>query len=119
MNQEQKITINEDNTLTVTLSDGRKYTVREPFAKDMEGLGQDLIKIKHTDTVQKLLGRITMPQLTKLQYGKLSLADAQVFNVAVDFFSAAPSAKAEMAEALAELGYLAASESEPTTSPEQ
>lgn len=115
MNQEQSIIINQDNTLTVTLSDGRKITLREPYAKDMEGLGQDLIKIKHTDTVQKLLSRISTPSLTRLQYGKLPMADANVLNVAVDFFSAPPSAKAEMRDALADLGYLSASESEPST----
>jgi len=41
---EQTIRINEDGTLTVGLSNGDKYTLREPLAKDMDGLGQDLIK---------------------------------------------------------------------------
>jgi hypothetical protein len=113
---EQTIRINEDGTLTVGLSNGDKYTLREPLAKDMDGLGQDLIKIKHTDSVQKILARIATPPLTRLQYGKLSLSDAQVLNTALDFFSAPPKAKAEMREALQELGYLAASESEQTTS---
>ena len=93
---EQTIRINEDGTLTVGLSNGDKYTLREPLAKDM--------------------ARITTPPLTRLQYGKLSLSDAQVLNTALDFFSAPPKAKAEMREALQELGYLAASESEQTTS---
>ena len=112
----QNIKINPDNTLTITLSDGNSYTLREPRGKDMDGMGQDLIKIKHTDTVQKVIHRISSPQITRLQYIKLSLSDAQVLNTALDFFSAPPSAKAEMQAALAELGYLQESESEPPTS---
>ena len=112
----QTIRILDADTLEITFSNGQSHRLREPLAKDLEGLGQDLLKIKHTDTVQKLLGRITSPQLTKMQYGSLTLADAQVFNTALDFFSAPPSAKAEMQAALAELGYLQESESEPPTS---
>ncbi|EGZ47745.1 hypothetical protein [Neisseria wadsworthii] len=107
----QTIKINQDNTLTVAVSSGESFVLREPLAKDMDGLGQDLLKIKHTDTVQKLLGRISSPPLTRLQYGKLSLSDAQVFNTALDFFSAPPSAKAEIRASLQELGYLSDSES--------
>lgn len=114
----QNIQINDDGTVTVWLSNGQSYTLREPLAKDMEGLGQDLIKIKHTDSIQKIIGRITTPQLTRMQYIKLSMSDAQVLNTAIDFFSAPPAAKAEMLEALRELGYLDASESAPTTSPQ-
>lgn len=113
----QSIKINQDNTLTVTLSDGAAYTLREPVGKDMDGLGQDLIKIKHTDTVQKLLHRISTPPLTRVQYGKLPLSDTQVLNAALDFFSAPPSAKAEIRAAYAELGYLSESESAPPTAP--
>lgn len=86
--------------------------------KDMEGLGQDLIKVKHTDTVQKLLGKISTPPLTRIAYGKLSMSDAQVLNVAIDFFSAPPSAKAEMEAALQDLGYSQSSNTEQTTSAE-
>lgn len=114
----QTIQINSDNTVSITLSTGAHYTLREPFAKDLDGLSQDLIKIKHTDQVQKLLQKITQPSLSRLDYGKLSLSDADVFNAALNFFSAPPAAKAEMAAALAELGYLKTSESAPTTSPE-
>ena len=81
----------------------------------MEGLGQDLIKIKHTDSIQKLLAKISTPPLTRIQYGQLTLSDAQVLNAAIDFFSAPPSARAEFEAALTELGYLPASASEPTT----
>ena len=52
---EANIRINPDNTVTATLSDGKSYVLREPRAKDMDGLSQDLIKIKQTDQVQKLL----------------------------------------------------------------
>lgn len=114
----QTIKINDDNTLTIELSTGDRYTLREPLAKDMEGLGQDLIKVKHTDTVQKLLGKISTPPLTRVAYGKLSMSDAQVLNVAIDFFSAPPSARAEMEAALQDLGYSQSSNSEPTTSAE-
>lgn len=114
----QAIKIIDSSNIEVTLSNGAKYQLREPFAKDMDGLSQDLIKIKHTDQVQKLLQKITQPVLTRAQYGKLSLSDADVLNAAINFFSAPPAAKAEMTAALAELGYLSASESEPTTSPE-
>ena len=114
----QTIKINDDNTLTIELSTGDRYTLREPLAKDMEGLGQDLIKVKHTDTVQKLLGKISTPPLTRIAYGKLSMSDAQVLNVAIDFFSAPPSAKAEMQAAMQELGYSPDSNTEPTPSPE-
>lgn len=101
----ESLKINQDGGVTVTLSDGQSFYLREPLAKDMEGLGQDLIKIKHTETVQKLVGRITTPPLTRAQYGKLKLSDAQMFNVAIDFFSAPPAAKAEMLQAFADLGY--------------
>nr|DAY05149.1 MAG TPA: tail assembly chaperone protein [Caudoviricetes sp.] len=115
MKSNQSIQINDDNTVTVILSNGDRLTLREPLGKDMDGLSQDLIKIKHTDQVQKLLGRISTPQLTRLQYGKLGIADTQVLNTALDFFSAPPSARAEFEAALTELGYLPASASEPTT----
>ena len=111
----QSIKINPDNTLTITLSNGNSYTLREPRGKDMDGMGQDLIKIKHTDTIQKLIQKISTPQLTRVQYGMLSLSDAQVLNTALDFFSAPPNAKAEITVALVELGYLAESESVPPT----
>lgn len=113
----QNIKINPDNTLTITLSDGNSYTLREPRGKDMDGMGQDLIKIKHTDTIQKLIQKISTPSLTRVQYGMLSLSDAQVLNTAIDFFSAPPNAKAEITAALLELGYLAESESVPLTLP--
>lgn len=113
----QSIKINPDNTLTVTLSNGNSYTLREPRGKDMDNMGQDLIKIKHTDTIQKLIQKISTPQLTRIQYGMLSLSDAQVLNTAIDFFSAPPNAKAEITAALAELGYLTESESTLSTLP--
>ena len=116
MKNNQSIQINEDNTVTVILSDSQRIILREPLGKDMDGLSQDLIKIKHTDQVQKLIGRISTPQLTRLQYGKLGIGDTQVLNTALDFFSAPPSARAEFTAALQELGYLPASASEPTTS---
>lgn len=116
MKNNQSIQINEDNTVTVILSDGQRIILREPLGKDMDGLSQDLIKIKHTDQVQKLIGRISTPQLTRLQYGKLGIGDTQVLNTALDFFSAPPSARAEFTAALQELGYLPASASEQTTS---
>ena len=86
MKSNQSIQINEDNTVTVILSNGDRLTLREPLGKDMDGLSQDLIKIKHTDQVQKLIGRISSPQLTRQQYGKLGIADTQVLNTALDFF---------------------------------
>ena len=118
MKSNQSIQINEDNTVTVILSNGDRLTLREPLGKDMDGLSQDLIKIKHTDQVQKLLQKISTPALTRVEYGKLSLADADVLNAALNFFSAPPAAKAEMTAALSELGYLAGSESAPSTLPE-
>lgn len=115
---EANIRINPDNTVTATLSDGKSYVLREPRAKDMDGLSQDLIKIKHTDQVQKLLAKISTPPVTRAVYGNLSMADADVFNTCLNFFSAPPSAKAEMRTALAELGYLSDSESAPATQAE-
>ena len=115
---QQTIRITDQNTLEIRISTGAAYTVREPLARDMEGLGQDLIKIKHTDTVQKVIHRISSPQITRLQYIKLSLSDAQVLNTALDFFSAPPSAKAEIQEALAELGYRQECATTPTDSPQ-
>lgn len=115
---EANIRINPDNTVTATLSDGKSYVLREPRAKDMDGLSQDLIKIKHTDQVQKLLAKISTPPVTRAVYGNLSMADADVFNNCLNFFSAPPSAKAEMRSALAELGYLSDSESAPATQAE-
>ncbi|MDK4530454.1 MULTISPECIES: hypothetical protein [Kingella] len=107
------IKINPDNTVTVALTSGT-FVLREPIGKDMDGMGQDLIKIKHTDTVQKLLSRIATPSITRAMYGKLTLPETQALNVAIDFFSASPNAKAEMHAALTELGYLSESDSEPT-----
>ncbi len=118
MQQEPKIKINPDNTLTVTVSSGANYTLREPLAKDMAGLGQDLIKVKHTETIQKLLAKISTPRIGMAQYGLLSMADAQALNAAIDFFSAPPSAKAEIQEAFADLGYIKESDTAPTNSPE-
>ena len=115
--QEPKIKINPDDTLTVTLTDGKAYTLREPLAKDMAGMGQDLIKIKHTETVQKLLSKISTPKIGMAQYGVLGMADVQALNAAIDFFSAAPSAKVEIQEAFADLGYTHASDTEPASSP--
>lgn len=114
----QTIMPNEDGALTVTLSTGDRYNLREPLGKDMVGLAQDLLQIKHTETVQKLLGRIATPPMTSLTYAKLTLSDTQVLNAAVNFFTAPPSAKAEMKAALSELGYLSESNTAPTTSPE-
>lgn len=114
----QSIQINADETVTVLLSDGSSHTLREPLGKDMDGLSQDLLKIKHTDQVQKLLGRISTPQITRLQYGRLGIGDTQVLNTALDFFSAPPSAKAEFTAALQELGYLQPSASGQTASPQ-
>lgn len=114
---EQTIRINPDRSVAVTLSCGLAATLREPLAKDMDGLSQDLIKIKHTQQVQQLIGRISTPQITKLQYAKLSISDAAVLNAALDFFSAPPTARQEMEAAFRELGYLSESESEPQTSP--
>lgn len=114
----QTIKINDDNTLTCELSTGERYTLREPLAKDMEGLGQDLIKIKHTDSIQKLLAKISTPPLTRVGYGKLTMSDTQVLNAAIDFFSAPPSAKAEMEAAMQDLGYIQSSNTEPTHSAE-
>lgn len=51
------------------------------------------------------------------QYGVLGMADVQALNAAIDFFSAAPSAKAEIQEAFADLGYTHASDTEPASSP--
>ncbi|MCV6775192.1 hypothetical protein OIG30_11540, partial [Neisseria meningitidis] len=63
MKQEPQIKINADDTMTVTLADGKAYILREPLAKDRAGLGQDLIKIKHTETVQKVLAKISTPKI--------------------------------------------------------
>ena len=101
----QSIKITDGGKLEVILSSGAKYTLREPFAKDLDGLSQDLIKI-------------TTPALSRIEYGRLSLSDAEVFNAALSFFYAPPAAKTEMTAALAELGYLTESESAPQTSPE-
>ena len=88
----QSIKINPDNTLTATLSDGKSYTLREPRTKDLDGLSQDLIKIKHTDQVQKLLERTSTPRLSRADYGKLSISDADVLNACLNFFLAPPTA---------------------------
>lgn len=63
-----------------------------------------------------LVGRITEPKLTKLDYLKLKMSDTQLINVALNFFSAAPKARTEMMADLKELGYLSESESEAKTS---
>ncbi|HHK5576495.1 hypothetical protein [Neisseria lactamica] len=117
MKQEPQIKINPDDTLTVTLSDGTAYVLREPLAKDMAGLGQDLIKIKHTETVQKILAKISTPKIGMAQYGVLNMADTQALNAAIDFFSAPPSARTEIQEAFEALGYTENADTPPTPSP--
>lgn len=114
----QQIKINQDGTITATLSNAATYTLREPLGKDMDGLSQDLIKVKHNETVQKLLHRIATPQITRVEFAKLTFSDLSVLGAALDFFIAPPNAKAEMTAALADLGYLSESVSEPTNSPE-
>lgn len=114
----QTIKINTDGTITATLSNGKTHVLREPLGKDMEGLSQELIKIKHNETVQKLLNRVATPPISRVEFAKMSFSDLDVLGSALGFFIAPPNAKAEMKAALAELGYLAESESTPTTSPE-
>lgn len=118
MQETQKIKINQDSTITATLSDGKTYTLREPLGKDMEGLSQDLIKVKHNETVQKLLNRIATPQITRVEFAKMPFSDLNVLGAALDFFIAPPNAKADMKAALTDLGYLSESVFEPTNSPE-
>ncbi|MFV2028883.1 phage tail assembly protein [Neisseria sp. S1] len=122
----QTIQILDDKTVKVTLSAAIKrgdvehhtITLRAPVVADLEGLSQELVNLKHTDTVQKVIHKITSPQITRREYMSLSMDDARALNAALDFFSAPPKAKAEMMEALEEAGYLKASESDAATSPE-
>ena len=123
---EQTIQIIDNDNVKITLKTavvrgGTEYhtiALRAPVGADMEGLSQDLIKIKHTDQIQKLVHKISNPTITRSDYMKMGMDDLNVINAAIDFFSAPPSAKAEMEAALAELKYLPESESEPQTQPE-
>lgn len=115
----QNIQIVDSQAVKVTLAAGIKrgdtlihaISLRAPIAADLEGLSQELFNLKHTDTVQKVIARISTPQITRREYMSLGMDDTRVLNVALDFFSAAPAAKKEMLEALAEAGYLLESES--------
>lgn len=111
---DQTLEIIDNQTVKITLSTPIKrgdttyqtVTLRAPVAAHLEGLSQELIKIKHTDHIQKLVSRISEPVITKKDYMQLTLDDLNTINAAIDFFSAPPSVKAEMREALAELGYI-------------
>lgn len=117
---EQTLQIVDNQTVKVNLTavikrgetEYHTITLHAPVAANMEGLSQDLIKIKHTDQIQKLVAKISEPKITRTEYMQLGMDDLNTINAAIDFFSAPPSAKAEMAEALAELGYLQDTESE-------
>lgn len=113
---EQTLKIVDNETIQVTLCRPLKrgevaystVTLRAPVAADLEGLSQELIKLKHTDQLQKLVARISEPAVTRRDYMQMSLDDLNALNAAIDFFSAPPAAKAAMREALEELGFLAA-----------
>lgn len=122
----QTLQIIDNATVKVTLAAAIKrgeqeihvITLRAPIAADLEGLSQELFNLKHTDTVQKVITRTSSPQITRREYMALAMDDTRALNAALDFFSAAPKARAEMLEALAEAGYLVASASLLTTQPE-
>lgn len=111
---EQAIKIIDNQNVEITISAALKrgeieyHTIklRAPVAADMEQLSQELVKAKHTDSVQKLIARISQPQITRAEYMRLGFDDLNIINTALDFFSAPPSAKSEIKAALAELGYL-------------
>ena len=116
MQQEQSIQINADGTVQINLLHGVKrgdnivktYTLRPPLAADLEGLSQELVNLKHTDQIQKLLQRIAVPTLVRREYMSLPLDDVRAFNVALDFFSAPPQLKKQMLADLEDAGFLAA-----------
>ena len=124
--QEQSIQIIDNNTVQINLLHGVKrgentvknYTLRAPLAADLEGLSQELVNLKHTDQIQKLLHRITTPTLVRREYMSLPLDDVRAFNVALDFFSAPASLKKQMLEDLSEAGYMAAPAAASATQPE-
>ena len=126
MQKEQSIQINADGTVQINLLHGVKrgdnivktYTLRPPLAADLEGLSQELVNLKHTDQIQKLLQRIAVPTLVRREYMSLPLDDVRAFNVALDFFSAPASLKKQMLEDLSDAGYLAAPDAESATQPE-
>ena len=113
---DQTLEIIDNQAVKVTLSkpiirgetNYQTVTLRAPVAAHLEGLSQELVKVKHTDHIQKLVSRISEPVITRQDYMQLTLDDLNTINAALDFFSAPPSAKAAMREALAELGYITA-----------
>ena len=111
--QEQSIQVIDNNTVQINLLHGVKrgdntvknYTLRAPLAADLEGLSQELINLKHTDQIQKLIQRISSPQLVRREYMQLPMDDLRALNVAIDFFSAPPATKAQMLEDLQAAGF--------------
>ena len=67
----------------------------EVLAKDLDGLR----------TLQKLIQRISSPQLVRREYMQLPMDDLRALNVAIDFFSAPPATKAQMLEDLQAAGF--------------
>lgn len=124
--QEQSIQIIDNQTVKITLCEPVKraegetasFIVRAPRAMHLEGLSQELVNLKHTDQIQKLLHRITEPTLTRRDYMQLMLDDVRAFNVALDFFSAPPNLKQQMLSDLAEAGYAVGSATQSETPPE-
>ena len=124
--QEQSIQVIDERTIKINLLSGVKrgdavvksFTLRAPVGADFEGLSQELVNLKHTDQIQKLLHRITTPTLVRREYMSLPLDDVRAFNVALDFFSAPASLKKQMLEDLSEAGYLAAPAAASATQPE-
>ncbi len=114
----QSIQIIDDENISITLSTGTTFVMRNPRAIDANGLSQEAIRARLTEHVQKLVSRITTPVLSRITYSQLDLSDIQVINTGLDFFSATGLAKMEILDHLEELGLLSVAESTPTTSPE-
>ena len=111
--QEQSIQVIDERTIKINLLSGVKrgdavvksFTLRAPVGADFEGLSQELINLKHTDQIQKLIQRISSPQLVRREYMQLPMDDLRALNVAIDFFSAPPATKAQMLEDLQAAGF--------------
>ena len=92
--QEQSIQVIDERTIKINLLSGVKrgdavvksFTLRAPVGADFEGLSQELINLKHTDQIQKLIQRISSPQLVRREYMQLPMDDLRALNVAIDFF---------------------------------
>lgn len=122
---DQRIMILGDDSVQVTLSEPLQrgeaqvntFVLRAPRAGTAKDLSQDLINIGHTETIQKIITRISEPQITRKEFMDMTLGDVNALLAAMRVFTTPPAQRAEMTEALSEAGYSTTSPQESASAP--